>query len=207
MYFQYDMSRLRRLQKGLFVAFASMALLGCHTDGPQVTGPKREPVVLKGLTMDQVPDGWQCNSSLPIGETVDRRNGLTMWKVGVFDEQEPIQFPTLLYAVGKNPKSCKFYFINTYPDIGFLEPVVYPFEPSIYAPFDAFLQNLMAEKIRFCKLNYISQLQEGCERRVMDRVVKSASQIESGRPENGSINVKSYLFIDGNAFNEQGDKI
>ena len=58
-----------------------------------------------------------------------------------------------------------------------------------------------------CKLNYISQHQEGCERRVMDRVVKSASQIESGRPENGSLNVKSYLFFDENAFNEQGDKI
>ena len=172
------MSRLRRLQKGLFVAFASMALLGCHTDGPQVTGPKREPVVLKGLTMDQVPDGWQCNSSLPIGETVDRRNGLTMWKVGVFDGQDSIQFPTLLYAVGENPKSCKFYFINTYPDIGFLEPVVYPFEPAIYAPFDAFLQ-----------------------------LVKSASEITSARLV-GEFNIaKTYLFINGEVFNKQGDKI
>ncbi len=207
MYFQYDMSRLRRLQKGLFVAFASMALLGCHMDGPQVTGPKREPVVLKGLTMDQVPDGWQCNSSLPIGETVDRRNGLTMWKVGVFDGQESIQFPVLLYAVGKNPKSCKFYFVKTDPDMGFSEPVVYPFEPAIYAPFDAFLQNLMAEKIRLCKLNTHSEHQEKCEVGVMDKLVKSASEITSTRLV-GEFNIaKTYLFINGEVFNEQGNKI
>ena len=207
MYFQYDMSRLSRLQKGLFVAIASMALLGCHMDGAQVTGPKQEPVVLKGLTMNQVPDGWQCNSSLPKGEVVDRRNGLTMWKVGVFDGQESIQFPVLLYAVGKNPKSCKFYFVETYPDIGFSEPVVYRLEPSIYAPFAAFLHNLMAEKVRLCKLNTHSEHQEKCEVGVMDKLVKSASEITSTRPVGEHRFAKTYLFINGEVFNEQGNKI
>ena len=207
MHFQNFRNRLRAIQKYCLGAIVFVALLGCHTDGPQVTSRKQEPVVLKGLTMNQVPDGWQCNSSLPIGETVDRRNGLTMWKVGVFDGQESIQFPVLLYAVGKNPKSCKFYFVETYPDIGFSEPVVYPFEPSIYAPFDAFLQNLMAEKIRLCKLNTHSEHQEKCELGVMDKLVKSASEITSTRLL-GEFNIaKTYLFINGEVFNKQGDKI
>ena len=200
------MSRLRRLQKCLFVAFASMALLGCHMDGPQVTGPNQEPVVLKGLTMDQVPDGWQCNSSLPIGETVDRRNGLTMWTVGVFDGQESSKFPTLLYAVGKNSKSCKFYFVNSYREIGFREPYVYPLEPS-YAPFNAFLQELMTNKLNVCKSNSDSTFRGKCETRVMDRAVNLASEIRSIRPMNGELTLKSYLFINGEVFNEQGNKI
>ena len=41
----------------------------------------------------------------------------------------------------------------------------------------------------------------------MDRLVKSASQITSARPVGEHNFAKSYLFIDGNAFNEQGDKI
>jgi hypothetical protein len=156
---------------------------------------------------DDVQDGWQCNSPLPIGKIVDRRNDLVMWRIGSLPQSTQDAAPVFILAVGKPTDSCRFYFVDVFEDTKFVEPILHPLELSVYAPFSSFLTKMVEDSLNNCTEDASSNSLSECKRLTEQRVIGSASQIVSKRPIGSTITAKSYLFINGEAVDEEGNKI
>jgi len=189
--------------------FAAVALTSCQMDESQVSQTMPSTKTQSSVMPDDVQDGWQCNSPLPVGTIVDRRNDLVMWRVGTLAKPTKTGDPMYVLAAGKANDPCRFYFVDVSEDSEFIEPILYPFE-DIYAPFRTFLAKVVDDNMSQCKADASANSLRECRRRVEDRIIGSASQIASVRPSGGSETantLKSYLFINGAVFNKRGNKL
>jgi hypothetical protein len=207
----FDQNVVRKMNRPwTALIFAAVALTSCQMDESQVSQTMPSTKTQSSVMPDDVQDGWQCNSPLPVGTIVDRRNDLVMWRVGTLPRLTRAGGPIFILAAGKANDPCRFYFVDDYDDSHFIEPILYPFERSMYAPFSDLLAKVVEDNMVECKADASANSLKECRRRVQDRVVGSASQIASARPGTGSetaSTLKSYLFINGAVFNTRGDKL
>ncbi|MEI6099809.1 MAG: hypothetical protein WCS20_16260, partial [Alphaproteobacteria bacterium] len=81
--------------------FAAVALTSCQMDESQVSQTMPSTKTQSSVMPDDVQDGWQCNSPLPVGTIVDRRNDLVMWRVGTLAKPTKTGDPMYVLAAGK----------------------------------------------------------------------------------------------------------
>ena len=199
----------RRIRFAIVGLIAAKALSSCQIDArPSETAT---PTMLPSLLPDQFRDGWQCNSALPVGEVVARRNDLTLWRIGVAPKNDPTEDPIYLLAAGKSAEGCRFFFLNGYSDTHFEAPIVYPFEATIYAPFSGVLDKMIQAEATSCFETALAATRlagsNPCVIGVENRIVKSASQITSHRWKGQTFTAKSYLFINGEVIDDTGQKL
>jgi hypothetical protein len=211
MYFQLLERFITAQQKFLSGTVACIALSCCQVDDQKVTDPVPISNKLSGLTVDQVPDGRQCNSNLPIGDIFDRRNNLIMWKVGAFDTKTAGEIPAFLYAVGKKAEVCRFYFVSVDQDTEFTEPIISSPDWDHDLPFAKLVIEMIDQQALACiatknKTTFDPEY-ELCRSRAVRRVLQSVSQVDSSRPEGDRAYVKFYLFVGDDIFNEEGSKL
>lgn len=213
MRFQNARNLLRQFSSVVFGALSCHVLVACHMTGPQVAEPKPTAVVLKGLTADQMPDGWQCNSSLPIGEITDQRNGFVMRKIGAFDAKEPGDATFYLFAASRENAKCRFFIVGDAETKRFYEPQM---ASSVVggSMFSEIIGEMLIRKRSVCpsrpNVGEIDFSPDPCLVKAHESVFGSISEILSVRnsgTHGENRDVKTYLVTSDGIINTKGEKM
>ena len=213
MRFQNVSNFVRQFSSVVLGALSCHVLVACHMTGPQVAEPKPTAVVLKGLTADQMPDGWQCNSSLPIGEITDQRNGFIMRKVGAFDAKEPSDVTFYLFAASRENAKCRFFIVGDEEIKRFYEPQM---ASSVVggSMFSEIIGEMLISKRSVCpsrrNVGEIDFSPDPCLVKARESVFGSISQIWSVRSSGThgqNRDVKTYLVTSDGIINTKGEKM
>ena len=213
MRFQNVSNFVRQFSSVVLGALSCHVLVACHMTGPQVAEPKPTAVVLKGLTADQMPDGWQCNSSLPIGEITDQRNGFIMRKVGAFDAKEPGDVTFYLFAASRENAKCRFFIVGDEEIKRFYEPQM---ASSVVggSMFSEIIGEMLISKRSVCpsrpNVGEIDLSPDPCLIKADESLWGSISQIWSNRSSGThgeNRDVETYLITNDGIINTKGEKM
>ncbi len=214
MRFQNVRNFVRQFSSVVLGALSCHVLVACHMTGPQVAEPKPTAVVLKGLTADQMPDGWQCNSSLPIGEITDQRNGFVMWKIGAFDAKEPGDATFYLFAASRENAKCRFFIVGDEETKKFYEPLISSIDYGIYGEFSEIIGEMSIRKRSVCpsrpNVGEIDLSPDPCLIKADESLWGSISQIWSNRSSGThgeNRDVETYLITSDGIINTKGEKM
>lgn len=201
------------IRRVAFVGLLAVSLLSaCQGTQSPVTGAVQPFSPPLNVGFQTVQDGWHCGDPFPKGQAIDRRNDLTLWNVGAF-QNEP-SYPGQLYLLAVTRRGggdCRFFFIDdSIRYARFASPTVHPLDALATAPFAGVMQQRIEEATARCGANAgtddATTAANACFDRISQSVAMSAAEVMSKRPVGGVLTGTSYLFLEGAVFGERGER-